>query len=172
MYKKIVEDYFNEEIKPSLAGKFGENFLLELVQQWNNYTIFAMLLNRLFDYLDINYVKSNFLSPLGKHCQQEFKNRVIIGLESELQGAIKDQITRDRNQEQINREALKTAIGVYVDLGKEGDQKPIRRDGRFFWQGTPNLDYYIAQFETPFLELSRTTFEGFASQWNANYDCH
>ena len=90
MYKRIVEDYFNEEIKPSLAGKFGENFLLELVLQWNNYTIFAMLLNRLFDYLDINYVKSNFLSPLGKHCQQEFKNRVIIGLEAELQGAIKD----------------------------------------------------------------------------------
>ena len=58
-----------------------------------------MLLNRLFDYLDINYVKSNFLNPLGKQCQLEFKNRVIIGLEAELQGAIKDQITNDRNQD-------------------------------------------------------------------------
>ena len=158
MYKGIVESYFNQVIKPSLVGKVGENFLLELVKQWNNYTIFSMLLNRLFDYLDINYVKSNFLNPLGKQCQLEFKNRVIIGLEAELQGAIRDQLTNDRNQEMINRDALKTAIGVYVDLGKEGEQKPIRRDGRFFWQGTPNLDYYIAQFETPFLEHSKIEF--------------
>lgn len=43
-------------------------FLLELVMQWDNYTIFSMLLNRLFNYLDINYVKSNFLNQLGKQC--------------------------------------------------------------------------------------------------------
>ena len=66
MYKGIVEDYFKKVIGLNLDGKVGENFLLELVKQWNNYTIFAMLLNRLFDYLDINYVKSNFLNPLGK----------------------------------------------------------------------------------------------------------
>ena len=172
MYKKIVEDYFTEQIQPSLVGKLGEVFLLELVKQWNNYTIFAMLLNRLFDYLDINYVKSNFLNQLGKQCQLEFKNRVIIGLEAELQAAIRDQITRDRDQEMINRDALKTAIGVYVDLGKEGEQKPIRREGRFFWQGTPNLDYYVAQFETSFLELSKTTFENFARNWNQSADCY
>ena len=126
MYKRIVEDYFTEQIKPSLNNKFGEEFLLVFVEQWNNYTMFSMLLNRLFDYLDINYVKSNFLNQLGKQCQLEFKERVVVGLEAELQGAIKDQITRDRNQEMINRDALKTAIGVYVDLGKEGEQKPVR----------------------------------------------
>ena len=51
-----------------MAGKFGEDFLLRLVEEWNNYTIFAMLLNRLFDYLDINFVKSNHLESLGKTC--------------------------------------------------------------------------------------------------------
>ena len=171
MYMKIVDEYFKQQIQPNLREKFGEMFLLELVMQWDNYTIFSMLLNRLFNYLDINYVKSNFLNQLGKQCQLEFKNRVIIGLEAELQGAIKDQITRDRNKEAINRDALKTAIGVYVDLGKEGDQKPVRNAGRFFWQGTPNLDYYIAQFETPFLDLSTTTFNNFAKQWNSSMGC-
>ena len=38
----------------------------------------------------------------------------------------------------------------------------MRSAGRFFWQGTPNLDYYIVQFEAPFLELSKKTFEAFA----------
>ena len=74
--------------------------------------------------------------------------------------------------ETINRDALKTAIGVYVDLGKEGSQKPVRKLGRFYWEGTPNLDYYVAQFETPFLELSRTTFENFARRWNSDLGCH
>ena len=32
MYKGIVENYFNQVIKPSLVGKVGENFLLELVK--------------------------------------------------------------------------------------------------------------------------------------------
>lgn len=93
-------------------------------------------------------------------------------MEDELQGAIADQITRDRNMEAINRDALKTAIGVYVDLGKEGEQKPVRKLGRFFWEGTANLDYYVAQFETPFLELSKTAFESKARMWNSDLGCH
>jgi len=47
----------------------------------------------------------------------------------------------------------------------------VRNAGRFFWQGTPNLDYYIAQFETPFLDLSTTTFNNFAKQWNSSMGC-
>ena len=121
LYTRKLDAYFAGEIHPNLRGKFGEMFLLELVRQWDNYTIFTMLLNRLFDYININYVRSNFLDAFGKQCQKEFKNRVIIGLEAELQAAIADQITRDRNKEAINRDALKTAIGVYVDLGKEGE---------------------------------------------------
>ena len=42
--------------------------MLELVSQWDKFTIFSMLLNRLFDYLDINFVKSSFLNQLGKQC--------------------------------------------------------------------------------------------------------
>ena len=66
------------------------------------------------------------MDTLGKFSQMEFKRRVIIGLEEQLQGAIIDQLTRDRNEELINRDALKTAIQVYVDLGREGDQRPMR----------------------------------------------
>ena len=41
------------------------------------------------------------------------------GLEGQLFGAIADQITRDRNHEAISEDALKTAISIFVDLGKE-----------------------------------------------------
>ena len=83
---------------------------------------------------------------------------MIIGLEEQLQGAIIDQLTRDRNEELINRDALKTAIQVYVDLGREGEQKPMRTGDQFYWDGTPNLAYYEQQFEAKYLELTRITY--------------
>ena len=71
----------------------------------------------------------------------------------------------------INRDALKTAIQVYVDLGREGDQKPMRTGDRFFWDGTPNLAYYEQQFEAKYLELTRITYRQKANQWNSDLDC-
>ena len=79
--------------------------------------------------------------------------------------AISDQIQRDRNDEEINRQALKTAIQVFVDLGKEGEQKPIRRGQDFFWTGIPNLAYYETQFEAKFLDLTIQHCHEKANQW-------
>ena len=171
LYKKLLLEYFTGEVEPRMRVAQGENFLIQLVHQWNQYTIFAMLLNRAFSYVDRNYLRGNHMDTLGKFCQSEFKNRVIIGLEEQLQGAIIDQLTRDRNEEHINRDALKTAIQVYVDLGREGEQKPMRSGNDFYWDGTPNLAYYEQQFEAKYLELTRLTFRQKANQWNSDCDC-
>ena len=98
MYIRILNKYFETEVQPKMTGKLGEVFLLELVVQWDNYTIFSFLLNRLFGYLNRNYLNDSQHKPkLGLKSQMEFKNRVITGLEDQLFAAISDQITRDRN---------------------------------------------------------------------------
>ena len=84
LYKKLLLEYFTGEVEPRMRMASGENFLLELVHQWNQYTIFAMLLNRAFSYVDRNYLRGNHMDTLGKFCQMEFKKRVIIGLEDQL----------------------------------------------------------------------------------------
>ena len=58
-----------------------------------------------------------------------------------------------------------------MDLGKEGKQKPMRQDGRFFWTGSISLDYYTNEFEKPFLERTAQNFALKASQWNLMYNC-
>ena len=172
MYIRLLNDYFVTEVQPRMSDKNGEEFLLELAKQWESYTIFATLLNRLFDYLNRNYLNSLQHKPkLGLQCQIDFKARVISGLEDELTAAISDQLTRVRNDEQINRDALKTAIKVYVDLGKEGNPLPARLNGAFFWKGTSNLSYYEENFESKFLILSKSFFHARANQWNSECNC-
>lgn len=92
LYKKLLAEYFDEVIHPRMSGQTGENFLLTLVEQWNKYTMFTMLLNRLFDYVDRNMLKGINLPRLGHECQLEFKKRIVQGLEDQLMTAISDQI--------------------------------------------------------------------------------
>ena len=66
LYKKLLAEYFEEVVHPKMQGQMGENFLLTLVEQWNKYTMFTMLLNRLFDYVDRNHLKGINLPRLGQ----------------------------------------------------------------------------------------------------------
>ena len=35
LYKKLLLEYFTGEVEPRMRSALGENFLLELVHQWN-----------------------------------------------------------------------------------------------------------------------------------------
>lgn len=57
LHQQFVQEYFEEEVVPMINSKSGEDLLNEVVKQWDSYTIFAMLLNRLFDYINRNYLR-------------------------------------------------------------------------------------------------------------------
>ena len=59
MYCRLLNHYFETEVCPKILGQRGEDFLLELVRQWDNYTIFTTMLNRLFEYLNRNYLNES-----------------------------------------------------------------------------------------------------------------
>ena len=77
LYKKLLSEYFEQVVNVAMLGQIGEHFLLTLVEQWNKYTMFTMLLNRLFDYVDRNHLKGINLPRLGQESQSEFKKRVV-----------------------------------------------------------------------------------------------
>ena len=56
MYHQFIDRYFKEEVLPKIEVNSGGNLLYEVVNQWKNYTIFATMLNRIFDYIDRNYI--------------------------------------------------------------------------------------------------------------------
>lgn len=76
-------------------------------------------------------------------------------MKEHIKEAILEQITRDRNGEQIQKEIVKKSIQVFVDIGLVLP-KPMRtRDGLFLWQGDRNLYVYDEDFEAFFLERTQ-----------------
>ena len=56
---------------------------------------------------------------------------------------------------------------MYIDLGRDKNQKPVRKNGNFYWEGTTNNSYYLNQFEKPFLRRSQETFAAKARLWSS-----
>ena len=44
------------------------NMLERFVSTWKNFTMYAMLINRLFDYIDRNYITKQGYEPMGMWC--------------------------------------------------------------------------------------------------------
>ena len=170
LHQEFVRDYFEDAVIPQINSKSGEELLQEVVKQWNSYTIFAVLLNRLFDYINRNYLAQLGLRSLGHECQSEFKRKIAENLDDIIKNALQVQIQKERDGLEINRNVVKSLIQLYVDLGKEGSQKPVRKDGRFYWEGTPNLTYYEAQFEKPFLLRTKCHYRAKANWWEGELD--
>lgn len=62
-------------------------------------------------------------------------------------------------------------IQIYVDLGKEKNQKPVRKDGRFFWEGMLSLKFYTEQFEVDYLHRTSLYFRAKALKLIREENC-
>ena len=82
-----------------------------------------------------------------------------------------NEIRLDRDGLEMSRDAVSVIIQFYKDLGRESNQKPVRRDGVFMWEGEQNDDYYLTKFEAPFLEASETHFKTRSLQWITQTSC-
>ena len=66
MHQEFVKNFFEQEVIPAITQSASP--LQEVVNQWHDYTIYATMINRLFDYIDRNYIAQNRLQSLGKKC--------------------------------------------------------------------------------------------------------
>lgn len=81
--------YIEDEITPELEGITVENMMEKLVVVWEKYTMYTMLVNRLFDYIDRNYIMQNNLETMGFWCQLIFKSEVIEGRAVSIEDSLK-----------------------------------------------------------------------------------
>ena len=61
MHRDFILNYLHENTLKEVKGITFDNMLEKLVGAWKNFTMFAMLINRLFDYIDRNYIIKNNL---------------------------------------------------------------------------------------------------------------
>ena len=67
-----------------------------------------------------------------------------------LREELLESISKDRNDEAINREAIKKVIQFYVGVGLRRAEV-IKVQAAYIWQGERKLDIYEAEFEQHFL---------------------
>ena len=73
LHRDFILNYLHENTLKEVKGITFDNMLEKLVGAWKNFTMFAMLINRLFDYIDRNYIVKNNMEQMGIWCQKLFK---------------------------------------------------------------------------------------------------
>ena len=154
-----------------MKDRRGEDLLNTLVKIWANFVIFSKSIDRAFDYLNRYYLRNSNLPLVGHRCLQIFKEEVFNPLKQHITKALMEQITKDRNGEQISKEIVQKSIAIFVDIGLVLP-KPMRtRDGTFLWQGDRNLQVYDEEFEECFLDATLKESSQKATLWNSTRNC-
>ena len=169
LYLDTLESYIkNDALTYINAHKF--EFLEAFAKVWDDYTMFAKLLDKMFDYLNRYFLKNQSMSSLSATALKKFNEMLYPEVKKTLKEKLLEQISKDRNREAINREVIKKVIQCYVDMGLAG-AKTIKVEAGFIWQGDRKLDTYEAEFEQNFLTYSREEFEKKSNYWVSTLNC-
>ena len=170
-YNKIIKHFLSAIAIPQTRRYSGENLIKAFVKQWSNFNMFAKCLERMFTYLNRYYLKNQSMKSLGQHALQHFNDIYFSAIKDDLLKAVLDEISKDRNNEIVERPTLKKAIKCYVDMGLHGAAPDKTADGAYYWTGDKNLAFYEREFEAPFLTKTKEEFEKKANLWNSQLNC-
>lgn len=171
-FENAVKSYIKNELHTKMRDKSGEALIRAYVECWTDYTLYAKLMDKMFDYLNRYYLKNNNMPLLGDRCLRMFHEEFFIKHKGTIIEAVLQQISRDRDNDEINLENLKITLQSYVDMGLDLP-KPMKmnNDGGFVWQGEKNLSVYDTEFETFYLARTKQEYERKATNWNSQKNC-
>jgi cullin 1 len=92
-------------------------------------------------------------------------------LQKKITDAILEQIKAGREGKSFEKELVKKAIAVYVDIGLIKPRPMRTPDGLFLWQGDRSLSEYETHFETAFLDSTLKQSMQSAKMWNSTRNC-
>ena len=168
--EEFIKDYIQEDLKPRLMDIHGIELLENLSKIWGQICIYAISFDRLFAYINRTFLANMTRPKISHQIMLNFKAEIFDKIVQRITQTILDQINLERGGTAINRDAVRTCIQVYSDLGLE---KPIPRrvDGRFIWEGKMNLAVYNQFFEADFLADVRQQAKSYATRWNSLLNC-
>ena len=138
----------------------------------DSFVIYAISADRMFAYLNSNWIKNQCLALVGEQCMRYFQKNIYEKIKVNITNAIIEQIDDDRARRAIDKDVVKKAIKVFADLGMEAPAaKRDPKTGTFDWQGKINLRVYNTDFEAQYLADTRETSERYALVWNAQLNC-
>ena len=172
VFTDLLKDYVEGEVAGKLLGKTGLDLLQNLVAVWDSFVIYAISADRMFAYLNRNWIKNQQMALVGEQCMRYFQRHIYDKIKVNIANALIEQIDDDRARRAIDKDVVKKAIKVFADLGLEAPvAKRDPKTGTFDWQGKTNLRVYNADFEAQYLADTKETSERYALVWNAQLNC-
>lgn len=83
---------------------------MNLVKVWENYCIYAKMMDRSFEYLNRYYLRNNQLQLVGEKCMSLFNDTIFSERKADFTRAILEQISNDRKGEMIQKDVVKKCI--------------------------------------------------------------
>jgi hypothetical protein len=123
----------------------------EVVRRWEDHHILRKWMFSFFRYIDRFWVKRHARKSLLDVATSRFRIVVFDRIKDRLSGAILDTIRRDRDGEEVDRETLRKAVLVYVELG--------------------SARVYQSELEKPMLEAAREYFTRESASWISADTC-
>lgn len=66
LFESAIKDFIQNTALPYTRSASREDFLKAFVKIWNDYNMFAKLLDKMFDYLNRYYLKNQSMKSLGQ----------------------------------------------------------------------------------------------------------
>jgi cullin 1 len=169
-FRTTLQDHISKTIVPRLQNLKEEILLQAFVKQWNNYTILVHFMRKMFNYLDRYYLKNTNMQALAMSSLQFFKEKCFTVLQDNLRQAVLNQITKDRDGEQVDWDLLKSSISAFVQMGYI-NADIIKSDDEYVWKGDKNLTIYETQFEKQLINRSKDEYQQKSAGWMGRLNC-
>ncbi|KAJ8636597.1 hypothetical protein MRB53_010864 [Persea americana] len=127
-YKKLLEEYIELIVFPSLKKEDGVLFLREFVMRRVNYNVMVRWLLRIFEYIDRHFVPRNKLPTLEEVASTLFCDKVFDEFKCKAKDVVITLIEQEREGEQIDHGLIKQVLTIFLEVGGVNNMKPYEDD--------------------------------------------
>ena len=100
-------------------------------------------------------MKNTNMQTLAMSSLHYFKDKCFTIMVEPLKNALLNQITKDRDGQQVDWDLLKNCIQCFVQMGFI-NADIIKQDDDYVWKGDKNLNQYETKFETFLISRVKT----------------
>jgi cullin 1 len=173
-YKKVISEYCEENVL-LMTGITGEELLKKLAEFWDKQTILVFWMQRVFQYLDRFFTKSNnnVYPDLFSAALRSFQECVYDKVKDRCIAGMIDVINRERNGEDVDQDVLRLLVEMLCTVGDSSPKiikhKDVCKD-RLYWQSS-SKGFYKTDFETAFLDATTNYYKAKVTGWMAECSC-
>jgi len=175
-YKKVITEYCEENVAV-VNCCFGEELLKKLAELWEKQTILVFWMQRVFQYLDRFFTKSNESYPdLFSAALRAFQECVYDRVKDRCVAAMIDTINRERNGNDIDQDVIRLLVEMLCTVG-DASPKIVKQKSacdaggdRLYWQST-SKGFYKNDFEAVLLTTTGEYYKSKVTGWLAECSC-